>query len=411
MSKSRLGSLVTAVLVLLILVVLLAVAVLYWLGRPQAQAVTIEKIQAREGVPVEVTRPVVMDFVDWLYCDGEVVASVRAVPGARVAEIVEAVHVRVGEPVEPGQVLIQFRSADLEAAIVAARAAYEEALRNYSRYERLVAERVLSEDRLEQARTRRDAAASLLREAESGLQYAQVVSPVGGIVESRWVEPGEYKREGDELLSIVDLSAVEVSALVPERDVGGLSVGMEGQFQTESSPQWLSGRISRISPATQDPNRFFDVYVKVDNRRTGEGWLMLPGMYAQARFVRGVARDALAVRDDTIVWEGNERVVYVVEEATAQFAVETAVDPEAGFFGRLKRGWTRLGAGRGKAQEERYEERQAKKARRVLVSLGLREGELVQLRQGDVGPSSLLIVNASDDVRDGTVVSIVKGGQ
>ena len=408
MAKSRAMGFAKTVLVLLVLTASLAVAILYSLGRPRPQAVTIEQMQAREGVPVEVAQPSLMDFTDWSYCDGAVVADVRAMLRAKVPEIVEAVHVRVGEPVTVSQVLVDLRRTDLEASILAARAAYDEALSNYGRYERLVAEKVLSEDRLEQARTRRDAAAAVLQQAESRLEYTQVTSPVDGVVESRWVEPGEYKREGDELLSIVDLSTVEVSALVAERDVANLAVDMEADFQLESGPEWFSGRITRISPSTQDPNRFFDVYLTAQNRRTEGGWLMRPGMYAEARFVRTTVAGALAVPDDTIVREGNEEAVYAVEDGTAQVPAEAGPNPATGFLGRCKRGWARL-AGRAVAQH--YEEKQVQKARRVVVSSGLRQGESVEVVEGDVSASSLLIVNVSDDIRDGVVVKIVKGGQ
>jgi len=269
---------------------------------------------------------------------------------------------------------------------------------------------VISEDRLEQARTAKERAASVLREAESRLTFADVASSVEGVVEGRWVEPGEYKREGDELLSVVDLSTVEVCALVPEGEVANLDVGIEGEFQLESGPQWLKGRVSRVSPSTVDPNRFFDVFLKVDNKRANAGWLMRPGMYADVRVARRIVQNVLAVRDDMIVREGNEQVVYAVEEGTARFPVERAANPTPGFLPRLKRGWTRLLGARGKPGPQRYEERQVSKARRALVSPGLREGEFVQIRQGDIGPDSLLIVNVSDDIRDGTVVRIVKGG-
>ena len=330
---------------------------------------------------------------------------------AKVAEVVEAVNVRVGEEVKEGQVLVELRRTDLEAAIQAARTADTEASNNYERYQKLAAQSVVSQEKLEQSRTAKERAASLLREAESRLQYAQLISPIDGIVSERWVEPGEYKREGDQLLSVVDLSTLEVSALVPEQDVANLRPGMAGEFQLESGTEWFTGQIRRISPSTTDPNRFFDVFLKVENRRTNGAWAMRPGMYAQARFARGTVNGAVAVPDDTIVREGNEQVVYTVEDGTARFPVEGKADTAGGFLSRLKRGWGRLAPRQGAADAQTYEQKPAKTARRVVVTTGLREGELVQVLHGDVKPGSLVIVNVSDDIRDGTVVHIVKGGQ
>jgi multidrug efflux pump subunit AcrA (membrane-fusion protein) len=153
------------------------------------------------------------------------------------------------------------------------------------------------------------------------------------------------------------------------------------------------------------------VFLKVENRRTNGAWAMRPGMYAQARFARGTVNDAIAVPDDTVVREGNEQVVYTVEDGTARFPVEGKGDTAGGFLSRLKRGWWRLAPRHGGADAQIYEQKPAKTARRVVVTTGLREGEALQLREGDVSAASLLIVNVSDDIRDGAVVHIVKGGQ
>ncbi len=418
--------LLTTAAVVLVAGVVLGVPILYSLGRPRMRAVSIEKIQAREGIPVEVVRPVEMEFTDYFHCDGEVVADVRAMLRAKVDEVVEAVHARVGEPVHKGQVLVEFRTTDLEAAIQAAETAFEEAQSNYKRYASLLDQRVISEDRLEQARTQRDNAAAALRAARSRLTFAEVASPVDGIVEERWVEPGEYKGLGKELISIVDLSTVEVAALVPEQEVAGLSVGTAGEFQLESTDEWLKGRVSRISPSTQDPNRFFDVFLKVENRQTNAGWLMRPGMYAEVRFPLGEARRAAAIPDYCVVLEGDSQVVYLIRADTQQVPVENPdsaekAPAEVGFVGRLELGLQRVG-GVGAAmlrklrkqeeaqQQPEYRDVEVQVARRLVVREGLRQEGFVQLVDDPVSEDDLVIVRPREAIRDGLKVQIVNDG-
>ncbi|MHC4480245.1 MAG: hypothetical protein ACYS1C_04660, partial [Planctomycetota bacterium] len=157
----------TAALVFVLVAAVIGVGVLYAMGRPQVRAVSIEQIQAREGVPVEVARPVVAEFTDYFYCDGGVVAHERSMLRAKVSEIVEAVHARVGDPVQKGQVLVEFRRTDFEADILAAETAHEEACNNYERYQSLWEQRVVSAERRDVARTRRDNAAAQLEAARS----------------------------------------------------------------------------------------------------------------------------------------------------------------------------------------------------------------------------------------------------
>lgn len=420
----RSGRLV-AVLVVVALLAALGVTILYRLGDVQAMVLSIERLHAWEGMPVRVVRPHRRAFADYLVCDGSVMADVRGMLRAKVGEIVEAVHARVGEPVKKGQVLVEFRKTDLEAAIQAAETASEEAENNYRRLASLLEQNVISEDRLEEARTRKENIAAALRTARSRLKFSEVASPIDGVVERRWVEPGEYKGIGDELLSVVDLSTVEVAALVPEEQVATVSIGEEGEFRIESGPDWLQGQVSRISPSTADPNRFFDIYLKVDNRRVSGDWLMRPGMYAEVRFQRKYVADALAVPDDTLVREGDLRTIYVVESATKLFPILPEPDVAEGFGVRIKRGFGRARAGlsrlmarggqeaaqgAGWSAELPQEERQVKTARKLTVSLGLREAEHVQLLQPEVTEESLVVINPRDDMRDGTMVKIVEGG-
>ncbi len=407
-----------AVAALLVIFGALGGLALWSLGRPQRRAQSIEAIQAREGIPVEVARAEPREFTDYFYCDGEVVDDVRSVLRAKVREVVEAVHARVGEPVEPGQVLVEFRTTDLEAAIEAAEVAYAEAERNYERYLSLAEQDVISADRLDQARTAQESAAAALRAARSQLEFARVASPIDGVVQRRWVEPGEFKGTGDELLSIVDLSTVEVKALVPEADVAALSVGMEGEFMLEADGAWRAGRISRISPSTADPNRFFDVFLKVENERTGGAWLMRPGMYVEVRFARGGTQTHPAVPESCLVLERDKDVIYLVESAVREVPVRnpaTSEEEDGGFGARLARGVERIGAlvaglgGKVREEEQPTQKREVHTARRLEVSAGLRREGWVRLEGDPVQPGRLVIENPREAVEDGTFVRIVEG--
>ena len=411
------------------LAVVLAIAgailllVLFALGRPEKRVASIEKIQARDGVPVDVVRPVRTAFTPYITCDGSVSADVRAMLRAKVAEVVEGVHARVGERVSKGQLLVEFRRTDLDEAVRAANATYAEAKNNCERFATLLEQDVVAEDRYDQMKTAMENAASALSAAESRLAFAEVLSPIDGVVSERFVEPGEYKGMGDELLAIVDLSTVEVRALVPEQHVAALALGSAGEIQLASGSDWLSGSVSRVSPSTTDPNRFFDVFLKVENPRTASDWLMRAGMYAEVRFPQDVIPDAPALPDGCVRLEGGERAVYVVRSETRQVALEDPVDPptdeaEDTVGRRIARGWHNLRSrfhksdeGADQAGDEpAYSEVQAAVARRLIVKVGLREENLLQILADDLADADLVILRPRDAIRDGVVVAVSPGG-
>jgi membrane fusion protein (multidrug efflux system) len=412
-----LWKLVTVCVILVGFAALAAFAVLYALGRPHKPAASIEQTQAADGIPVVVKTPVEMSFTEYIDCDGAVVADVRAMLRARVEEVVEAVHARVGEPVHKGEVLVEFRRADLEAAVQAAETAFSEAESNLERYTKLAQQQVIAADRLEQVRTARDMAASMLRSARSRLSFAEVTSPIDGYVEERWVEPGEHKGLGNELMSVVDLSGVEVRALVSDEDVASISIGSNAEFQTDAGGEWLTGRVDRISPATEDPNRFFEVFLKVQNRRVNDNWLLRPGTYAEVRFVRRVLNDALAVPASAVAFEGNDRVVFVVGNGVVTVpdleARQKAEEP--GLMLSIKRGLARaktmFGKGGDNPGSALTKEVPGTVARRLVVRPGLASGDFLQITDAGITADTPIILNPRDDLKDGTFVRVVEGGE
>jgi RND family efflux transporter MFP subunit len=389
---------------------------LYKLGAQKASVVSIDAIQMQSGIPVEVRLPRRMDFEEYLYCDGNVVADVQAVLRSKLDEVVQSVAVRAGEQVQAGQLLAEFRPDDLEANIEAARVAQEEAANNYERYASLFEQQVISPDRLDQMRTIKESADAALRAAKSQLAFAAVRSPIDGYVAARMVEPGEYKGKGDELLTIVDLATVEVRALVPEEHVSHIAPGGQGQFELESDARWLGGTISRVSPSTDDPNRFFDVYLKVENERSESGWLMRPGMYAEVRFVHGISRDALAVPGECVVFGDRERAVFTVHEESRDVPVEETSNPGSDnrFFSRVRRGARTvaegIGIGGGVAEKQGYRKADVQVAREVKIRTGGRREGFVQIVEPTLPDESLVILNPRDAIEDGTIVSVMDGG-
>jgi len=415
----------TPFIVVLVILAAVSALVLYKMGEEPPKTVSIERVQMEKGIPVQTARPVRMDFTDYEHCDGNVTADVRSVLRAKIEEVVEAVNVQAGDQVTKGQTLVQFRTLDLDAAITSAQAAYDEASRNYERQKNLLQQNVVSQERVEQARTAMENAAAALRLARSRRAFAEIKSPIDGVVSGRTVEPGEFMGVGKELVTIVDLAAVDVDALVPAADVAQLAVGQQGEFQLESGTEWIKGTIARISPSTSNPNRFFDVYLKVQNPRQGGRYLMRPGMYADVRFVRHFYPQAMGVPADSVVYEGGRRVLYLVKDAVDRVPVQAQPNPQESAdsspLARFGRGLQKLkgivfaGGSRAEAAQEKdaaqYKEVAVQRAARTPVEVGVESGQFLQIVSPQVGSDYLVILNPRDVIHDGTKVEVIGAGQ
>lgn len=92
-------------------------------------------------------------------------------------------------------------------------------------------------------------AEAALELAEIQLRYTQLRAPFSGIVVSRNLEPGEVVSPGREVLSLADLSTVDLKLFVDETEIGKVKPGQEVEVRTDTFPDKIyAGRVSFISP-------------------------------------------------------------------------------------------------------------------------------------------------------------------
>jgi HlyD family secretion protein len=129
--------------------------------------------------------------------------------------------------------------------IAQAKAAMQQAEAQY----RLVKEGPRKED-IDQARAKVEQAKATLKNAETKLGYATVVSPLNGVVISKNTEPGEYVAPGTPVVTVADIENVWLRAYIDESDLGkrNIVLGSPAEITTDAYPgEVYEGRVSFIS--------------------------------------------------------------------------------------------------------------------------------------------------------------------
>ncbi len=353
----------TGAVVLVLIIAALASLVYVRIVRKPSEGVSIEKIEEEEGIAVATGVPVRRDFTEYVTCDARIDTANRYMFRASTPGVVEKVNVNVGDAVEKDQLLVEFRKTDLEAQVSAAKAAHKEAVDNLRRYTVLLEKGGASQNMVDAQKTAVERAAAALRLAESALSFAEIRSPVGGDVrvEARFAEPGEEKGMGKELLSLVDMATLEVKANVPESAMRLIREGFQAEYRLEGERDWRTGTIARISPSTSHPNRFFDVFLRMKNEKTGVEWVMRPGMYAQVRIPVRRHTNSVAVSAGSLKRNGGSEYLFIVDRSA-----------EGG-----------------------------PRARKIDVETGLRQEGYVQIVKGEVDEKSDVVSTPRDDLKDG----------
>jgi HlyD family secretion protein len=109
-----------------------------------------------------------------------------------------------------------------------------------------------TEQEVEAARAQVAAANAALSVAEIQLARTELHAPYTGIVLSRNVEPGEVVSPSQEVLSMADLSRVDLKVFVGETEIGKIKPGQPVDVKTDTFPdKTYTGRVAFISPQAE----------------------------------------------------------------------------------------------------------------------------------------------------------------
>ena len=194
---------------------------------------------------------------------------------SKILAVIEEVRVTAGQPVRAGEVLavldddaLAARLAQAQAAVDAARAAAERAAQDLGRAQRLRAQNVVTQAELDAAvAAAKGTEADLLRanraveEARVTLAYAQLASPIDGVVVDKRADAGDTAVPGQVLVTLYDPSQMQMVASVREGLASRLAVGDEVPATLESLGIECHATVSEIVPESQAASRSFLVKV------------------------------------------------------------------------------------------------------------------------------------------------------
>lgn len=237
---------------------------------------------------------------------GALSPSVRAELSSQSGGEVEQVNVRPGDSVSQGDILVQVDTENLTLKLQQIRSTAEATRTNLQRSEsqlerteELSKRGIATSSSLEQARSdvgalRANLAAqeSQVEAAEIALTDATVRAPFDGVVASRSVEPGQIIGSGSPLMSIVDLSVMEMVGNAPIGTGPVIAPGQEVSVVVDGlADQTFVGTVDRINPVATAGTRTIPVYIRLEN----VDGLLRGGMFATGQIVVDSVEDALAV--------------------------------------------------------------------------------------------------------------------
>lgn len=188
---------------------------------------------------------------------------------------VTGVYVKAGESVKKDQILIRLDETELVSKLQQAKAQVElyaavqkQAQSDYERYTKLYKVNATSKQDFENTQTmlksseaELDKANGMVSEIESLIRYANIVSPIDGLVVDKEVDTGDTVLPGQVLLKLYDNKAMQLIANVRESLANRLTTGQSIGVKIDALDKVCLGKVSEIVPEANSANRTFQVKV------------------------------------------------------------------------------------------------------------------------------------------------------
>jgi HlyD family secretion protein len=296
--------------------------------------------QREKSIKVTVEKVRRTDLTSVISASGEIKPKKNVNISAHVPGRIVKIGVREGDEVKAGDFLLKLDSTQYDASAERDRAFIQSSRaelikaqatlkKNQSTYERqinLADSGLISKDQLEQAKVQLDIAEATYKSINYQIQQAQAslkialdnqsktvfTSPIDGVITSLRVEEGEVaiigtmNNPGTVLMTIADLSVMEVEVEVDETDVVGVAMGQTADIRVDAFPDQVfkgkvteigSSALQKLTASTTQESKDFKVVITLDNPSK----LLKPGLSASADIITAEKRQVLAVPISALV--------------------------------------------------------------------------------------------------------------
>jgi RND family efflux transporter MFP subunit len=231
---------------------------------------------------------------------------------ARIPAYVSEIFASAGDRVTQGQVLLTLDDRDIRQQLAGAEAQLNQAQTEYDRAKQLFEREATTQQALTAAESMLAGARAQVEQVKVMLTYAQVTSPIDGIVTDRRIEAGDIANPGMPLLAVYDPARMRLEAPVPVRLIDRLALGQAVEVALERPARVFQGNVSEIVSEVDAATRTQLAKVRLD----GVDGDVLPGTFGRL-WVEAEAREAVFVPASAVVHIGQLSFVQAVRDGRA----------------------------------------------------------------------------------------------
>ena len=259
-----------------------------------------------------VTTAIVNDtiFTHYINIQGNVDTKQNLIIYPEYSGVLSQVYVKSGQKVNKGQILARIDDGGLSNQLAQMETQATLAKTTFERQKNLWDKKIGSEIQFLQAKTNYEAQMKAVAQMRAQLGKTIVKAPFSGVIDEVITEKGQVVGPGQQLMRIVNLSDMYVSANVPESFIGKIKNGAIVDVEVKSTGKTYKGKVRQIGNYINPNNRNFSIEVAVPNSDN----LLRPNQVAVLKIEDYKKANAILV-PESIVTENKKKkkIIYTVD--------------------------------------------------------------------------------------------------
>lgn len=297
-------------LIFLVIIAVAGATGMYYFGKSNKPVFTGTTLTVERG-----------DIKSSVSATGSIAAVNSVAVSAKITGLITEVKVNENEMVKSGQVLIVLDDTAIRAQVNQAQAQLLNAQANYERSKKLAAIGGESMQQLDADRTANDVAQATYDNIIAQLDDTIIRAPIDGMVIGKPIPAGQTVSPGIStpmvLLTVADLTKMQIQALVDETDIGAVKLRQKVDFTVDAHPgKTFTGVVSLISQNAiiQQNVVYYTVYIDVYSPQG----MLFPTMTARLTINTGESKNTLIVPLSAVKEVKGQKLVQVMVEGKPQ---------------------------------------------------------------------------------------------
>jgi RND family efflux transporter MFP subunit len=264
-------------------------------------------------------------FIKYVEVTGSVESDLQALISPEINGQISKIHVKEGDYVTRGTLLVSLKTEITEKAIDEVKTALELANTVYKKQKELWDQQIGSEIQYLQAKNRKESLERKLETLKTQKQMAGIKAPFDGYVETVYQKEGEIASPGRQVLMLVNLEKLKVTADISEVYLPNVHKGDMVLLSYPTFPEITMKRpISVVGSVINPNNRTVKIQINIDN----PGKKLKPNIIANVKFKEFEMDSAFVVPSIIIKNDADGRsYLYVVaKHNNATMAVKRFVE-------------------------------------------------------------------------------------